>query len=640
MYYILELAELSKLNAQQGGETYKREYSVTLGLAKAVGRKLKGAEGDPNALDHGCQMRLQQLADKGYLAVKRTKSELPRIRPARYPGWEGRPRYGPAICFPPPPPLPPAAKATAAPHRPKPAKATPPAELKRKATPPAAKATAVPTASPSLHISLGLQSTPSTAAALQPAAAGPWPPPSQTPTPTPQTGPSSSATVASVLALSPPSPVQQATATATTQFPQPTSNCTQQQQQQQQPALSGTTAALVAAVGPLFESFVAQAAAVATNPDMSLQTLQGSIIQELAAAIASAAMQVIEQRRQQLKPIAYSSPANMAMTEAAEGKAASAPSTNALVFAERSEPAVISSTPVAQVSGSLPQKNPIDACNNARSVVVNDSEGQKANDRMCGTDKAATHSDEMSKGKDRGHRKGVAASSGVAITSDIEQNRKRVSSNAKDQQSDAKRQKTDGPLPKGGPTSEAHVVGSSKHATRSDTSSSDKAQRGSGGKQAKGHKGSGRGSPVSRGSRGSGKSSPNGPFGAGPRSHTLQPASPQAMGQNHFASVLQNGAGATMLPSRLSGNYATGSPMLTVPLPFVPNAPGSLDFQPSNAYSDMMLSPQAALANGFMPLMPSCPGDWHMQPPALNNFPMAAHFLPGVSEAPDFSPLN
>ena len=638
MYYILELAELSKLNEKQGGHTYKKEYSATLGLARAVGRKLKGDEGDPNALDNSCQMRLQQLADKGYLAVKRHKSELLRIKPARYPGWEGRPRYGPAICFPPLPPLPAAAKAPAAVHRPKPAKTTPPAELKRKATPPAAKATAVPTAPPSHQMPPGSQSPLSATAVMQSAAAGPLPPPSQTPTPTPQTGPPSSAAVASVPALSPPSSVQQATATATIQLPEPSTGGIQQQH----PPLSDTTAALVAAVGPLFESFVAQAAAVATNPDMSLQTLQGPITQELAAAIASAAMQVIEQRREQLSPTARSSPAviDMPLIKAA----ASAPKPNAPVLAARSEPAVAGSTPLDHLSGSLSHKDPIHACNNARTVVVNDSqEGPKVDDGVCATDKADTHSDGFSKGNGSGRRKGMAAGSGGAVTSELEQNHKLVGSNAKDQQSNAKRQKTDGPpptKPKGGTTSEIHVVVPSKHATRSDSSSSDRAPRGSGGKQVQGHKGSGRGSPVSRGSRGSGKSSPKGSFCAGPHSHTLQPASPQPMGQNQFGTVLQNGAGATMLPSRLSSHYATGSPMLTVPLPFVPNAPVNLDFRPSIAYSDVMLSPQAAMANGFMPLMPSCPGDWHMQPPALNNFPMAAHFLPGVSEAPDFSPLN
>lgn len=96
----------------------------------------------------------------------------------------------------------------------------------------------------------------------------------------------------------------------------------------------------------------------------------------------------------------------------------------------------------------------------------------------------------------------------------------------------------------------------------------------------------------------------------------------------------------SLLPSRLSGHGAAGSPMTSVPLSFVPNAPGQLDFRPSNAFTDVMLSPQAELAHGFVPLMPPSPGEWHMHPPALKNFPMAAHFLPGFDEAPDFSPVN
>ena len=60
-----------------------------------------------------------------------------------------------------------------------------------------------------------------------------------------------------------------------------------------------TTAALVAAVGPLFEAFVAQAAAVVDRPDMPMQALVGQVTQDLAAAIAAAAMQVVDARRHQ-----------------------------------------------------------------------------------------------------------------------------------------------------------------------------------------------------------------------------------------------------------------------------------------------------------------------------------------------------
>ena len=371
MYYILELAELSKLNKQQGGDTYKKEHRATLELANAVGRKLKGAEGDFKALNKGCQIRLQQLADKGYLAVKRSKQDLHQLRPARYPGWEGRPRYGPTISFPMVPP-PPAAKATAAPDKPKSVKPSP-AESKR--IPPAA---AAPTASPSLQTSRDLQSKPASAAAkqVQPTAAGSLPPSSQTPTPTPQTAPSSAATVASVLALPPASSLQQATATANTQ-------------QQQQPLLSGTTAALVAAVGPLFESFVAQTAAVATDPSVSLQTLTGSITQQLAAAIANAAVQVVAQRQQQLTPTSGPSSAHVPLSQAA----ALTTSTNALVPAEGSEPAVVGFTPVDHVSGSSSKNVSVDTSNEGKSVAIRDSkEGQThCDDEAPRSDKADAH---------------------------------------------------------------------------------------------------------------------------------------------------------------------------------------------------------------------------------------------------------
>ena len=628
MYYILELAELSKLNKQQGGDTYKKEHRATLELANAVGRKLKGAEGDFKALNKGCQIRLQQMADKGYLAVKRSKQDLHQLRPARYPGWEGRPRYGPTISFPMVPP-PPAAKATAAPHKPKSVKPSP-AESKR--IPPAAAAS---TASPSLQTSRDLQSKPASAAAkqVQPTAAGSLPPSSQTPTPTPQTAPSSAATVASVLALPPASSLQQATATANTQ-------------QQQQPLLSGTTAALVAAVGPLFESFVAQTAAVATDPSVSLQTLTGSITQQLAAAIANAAVQVVAQRQQQLTPTSGPSSAHVPLSQAA----ALTTSTNALVPAEGSEPAVVGFTPVDHVSGSSSKNVSVDTSNEGKSVAIRDSkEGQThCDDEAPRSDKADAHNDGSSKvaftSSDGGHTKHAVASTDVAVTPEVDHNKKRASSNGKDQHSSGeKRQKTGAQPLEGGMTSQGHVV-PSKHASRSDTSTSDRAPRSSVGRQAKGHKGSGRGSPGSRGSRGSFRSSPKdmGPIDAASRSHIRKAASPQPVGRNNLGPAFQHsyGAGPALLPSRLSGHFKAGSPMTSIPLSFVPNAPNDLDFRPSNAYTDVVLSPQAGLANGFMPLMPTSPGNWHMPQPALNNFPLAAQFLPGVDKAPDFSPVN
>ena len=450
--------------------------------------------------------------------------------------------------------------------------------------------------------------------------------------------------MASVLALSPPSSLQQATPAAQTQLPEPSIGHTQQQQQQ--PLLSGTTAALVAAVGPLFESFVAQTAAVATDPKVSLQTLTGSITQQLAAAIAKAAVQVVEQRQRQLMPTAGHPSADVSLSQAA---ALTTP-TSATVIADRSEPAVVASTPVERMSGSSSKPVSVDTSKAGVSVAIRDrKEGRThTDDGVQGTDKTLAHNNGFRKlafaGSDGGHEKHVAASSDAAVTSEVDQSKKRVSSNAKDQQSGgAKRHKTGGPPLKGGMISQGHVV-SSKHASRSDTSTSDRAQRSSGGKQAKGVRGSGRGSPGSRGSKGSGRPSPKGMgyLDAASQSHAQKPVSPQPVARNSLSPAFQHayGAGPALLPSRLSGQYAAGSPMTSAPLSFVPNAPGNLDFQPSIAYTDMMLSSQAGLPNGFTPLMSSSPGDWHMQQPTLNNYPMAAHFLPNFDEAPDFSPVT
>ena len=84
VYFILELAELTKLSNKQGGERYRREHKATLELANAVGRKTRG--NGPNALTKGCVVRLQQLSDKGYLAVKRQKGDKQQHKPAPYPG--------------------------------------------------------------------------------------------------------------------------------------------------------------------------------------------------------------------------------------------------------------------------------------------------------------------------------------------------------------------------------------------------------------------------------------------------------------------------------------------------------------------------------------------------------------------------
>jgi len=84
VYFILELAELTKLSNKQGGEKYRREHKATLELANAVGRKAKG--NGPNALTKGCVLRLQQLLHKGYLAVKRPKGDKQQHKPPLYPG--------------------------------------------------------------------------------------------------------------------------------------------------------------------------------------------------------------------------------------------------------------------------------------------------------------------------------------------------------------------------------------------------------------------------------------------------------------------------------------------------------------------------------------------------------------------------
>lgn len=84
VYFILELAELSKLNNKQGGDKYRRELKAALELANAVGRKGLGT--GPNTLTRGSVLRLQQLLDKGYLAVKRPKGNKQHYKPAPYPG--------------------------------------------------------------------------------------------------------------------------------------------------------------------------------------------------------------------------------------------------------------------------------------------------------------------------------------------------------------------------------------------------------------------------------------------------------------------------------------------------------------------------------------------------------------------------
>ena len=83
MYFIVKLAELSKTSGK-AGEIYKREHKATVDLAKAVGQKLHGQGVNLNStLTKGCLLRLKQLHDRGYLAVKRSKGDTQRL-PARY----------------------------------------------------------------------------------------------------------------------------------------------------------------------------------------------------------------------------------------------------------------------------------------------------------------------------------------------------------------------------------------------------------------------------------------------------------------------------------------------------------------------------------------------------------------------------
>lgn len=444
------------------------------------------------------------------------------------------------------------------------------------------------------------------------------------------------ASVASVLALSPPSGVaaQKATATAATQLTDP-SSAHRPQLQHPQPVLSDATAALVAAVGPLFESFVAQTAAVVADPGVSLQTLAGSITQNLAAAIASAAVQVVTQRRQQLTPTAGHCSADTPLPQA--------PKTNALaltpVLPGGLAPAVVAPTQAIRLPNSSGLSESIGARKPAQSVAGKGSKQAKQHTadgvQDTGTEKGVNQGADFNNGSGsvEGHRKRVAASSEVVATSRVDRNQKQAGSSAKDQQSSgAKRQKTGVPSLKAIP---------SKHASKSDTSSSDRAQNGSMSSEnkARGHKGSMRGSPVSRGS---GKSSPKeyGSFDGVFPTNSQRVASPLPVGRNSPGSSFQHVGAPALLPSRLSDSIGSGSAMMSGPLPFALGTPGHLSFQSYNVFTDMLSSPQAELANRFMPVMPASPGDWLMHPPALNDCPMAAHFLPGITEAPDFSPVD
>ena len=678
VYFILELAELSKLNKQQGGDMYKRERKATLELANAVGRRTQGSAS--GSLNKGCLVRLQQLADKGYLAVKRPKRDRKHVKPAPYQGWQGWPRYGPRSSTPLPPPLPQllppqhpqqvvAATAAAMPDQ-------QPLAISRQSSSLATPFGTPATAAVSAHFPAGLQPTlvPSSAAKLSQITAAGLPlvtnplPVTTMSNPMPQTAVAAAAAPAAATSLLTPPSIP-----ATASLPPSNGHSHQLQQQQQQEPLSDTTAVLVAAVGPLFESFVAQTAALVADPSMSLETLAGTITQELAAAIANAAVQAVGKKRQQLLPAPDTSLVNVSQPEVT----AEAPLLAALTPAP-----LVTSSPAAAVAGHpshMPRHSgPISNAMNAKIVSGPDvfkyasDKGDTRPGRMdtCkggkndGKFEAAVLASSTDRSKDRGKGRDVPANTEVACAT-AEAQAKRVSSPSEaEHTSKTKRQKIAASSQPLGMESEKHAV-PSIDTSKCDTSASGKAQTGGRSKsfndaqKNKGRKGSRKSSPGSRSSQGSGRSSPKGSasWPAAYQGHSQWVASPQSLGRHNSGSPYQPGPlglAPAAVPSRLSSSFGPGSPMMSGspmmnhagPLQFPPDAfgqsVGNPGFGMMNAYAGRLSSPrdQAGMANGFVPLLPSSPAEWHMQPPALNNFPMAAHFLPGVDEAPDFSPVD
>jgi len=739
VYFILELAELTKLNNKQVGDMYRRENKATLELANAVGRKLKGDS--PNSLNKGCQIRLQQLSDKGYLAVKRPKGK--QQKPACYPGWEGRPRYGPPTSTSLPPPKPqlplpaspqhlqaapaaasagkqqtPAATAAPAPARqksgPEISTGIGPAPTHPALTPSTTKAPAATAADHSTAVAERL--VPVTGSMMPTASASPVPfaptasasPVPFAPIPSVQHPPvrESHAAAAPPMPYTEVSPAPQATAlrsavpppsnvTRTTQHPVPIGGHSQR-------PLSDTTAALVAAVGPLFEAFVAQTQAVVSDPSVSLQDLAGSITQELAAAIATAAVQVVEARRQHstavLRNAATAATAaavstSMAATVPALMMAASAPalaqrdvpaggSNSKMPEAHMSDAAGLTATTAtaaAAVAAFVPAAAKA-ASTSAAASLPGDAGASGSGTQSSGvselvqgmdrktaspvgkkTTKSLSPSD--GNGRVRGSAKAADASPDKAASSGSKGQLKRQGSDAKAAtMSDAKRQRTGVTTHKGAVEFEGYVV------PRLDVNkyepSKAKAQTPSNpkqvsGEQAKGGKGSKLRSSGSQRSRGSDKSSPvsGGLLHASSQSVSQILGSPQGLSRHNSGSPFQPGPGrfgSPSGPSRLSGNLGSGSPLMGPALPFALQVPmsdaqlsqsmGSLDFRPMGTYPGMShQSPdgQSGAGNGFVPLMPVNHGDWQTQPLGLNAFPFpAAHLLPGIGDAPDFSPVN
>ena len=327
VHFILKLARLchAEGHSKQERSRFKQELNAVMGLAKTMNTNFTSTPGRRGPLNRGAKLRAEQLRKMGYLVVKRPKLEG--ANPPLYPLWQGKPLFGPSSATPQAQPLPLREAATAAssggdvPFIPGPAKA--PVSLKlvqsqssqkpsipvslllsSSASLPAslpgsmtqADATASKASGASAGVAanlplaqtapLSLMSSPAPIPATLPKALTQIPLDRPRPTlllpPPPSSGPNQLPVLPPAV-LTAPNPPDSSGATAQLGLPLP----------------MDTTAALVAAVGPLFEAFVAQTAAVVDSPDMPMQALVGQVTQDLAAAIATAAMQVVEARRQQ-----------------------------------------------------------------------------------------------------------------------------------------------------------------------------------------------------------------------------------------------------------------------------------------------------------------------------------------------------
>ena len=369
-----------------------------------------------------------------------------------------------------------------------------------------------------------------------------------------------------------------------------------------QPPPLDTTAALVAAVGTLFERFVAQTDAVASDPSVSLQALAGSITQELAAAIATAAVQVVESRRHH----------SARMLSHAAGDATA---TTALVPASPAA-AAVSSRQVMSVS---------------EAVLLPDAASMQA---------AAVPAVEPARTASRlatatlNHQK--RASSSIAIDASV---------------GDAKRHRTAVTTSTGAAELEGNVVPGvdvSKHEHSKAKGQSQPSSKHAG----SGRKGSGVNSSCSKSSKNSGKSSPvsSGHLHATSQGHSFQIGLSQGFSRQ----------GSPSMPSGLCASFGQRSPLMHPALPFSPQVPvldvqlnhyvGPPDYRPNAPYPLMMGPHQAGMANAFPTLMPSGPGqqtqgwhglpiaaqvtgstgDWQFQPPGW----------PGIDNVPDFSPVD